>query len=238
MDSSLGKMLDAKKNKGTLHPYLGNSNVRWGDFELSGLSLMKFEDHEEERYSLREGDLVVCEGGEPGRCAIWRGQIPGMKIQKALHRVRATNGLINEYLYYWLTLAARTGLLEPHFTGTTIKHLTGRALASLELPLPPLDVQKEIVGALKPIDQRIDLIRQTIITLEAIAQALFKSWFVDFDPVHAKTEGREPEGMDAATAALFPSEFEESELGLVPKGWRADEIGKVVPCVGGGTPST
>ncbi|MBK9497015.1 MAG: restriction endonuclease subunit S [Xanthomonadales bacterium] len=73
-------------------------------------------------------------------------------------------------------------------------------------------------------DDRIDLLRQTNTTLEAIAQALFKSWFVDFDPVRAKAEGREPEGMDAATAALFPSEFEESELGLMPKGWRVGKL--------------
>src|SRR5574337_748098 len=69
-------------------------------------------------------------------------------------------------------------------------------------------------------------------------RALFKSWFIDFDPVRAKAEGRAPEGMDAATAALFPAEFEESELGLIPKGWRVSELGQTVDCVGGGTPST
>jgi type I restriction enzyme S subunit len=79
----------------------------------------------------------------------------------------------------------------------------------------------------EPLDDRIELLRQTNATLEAIAQALFKSWFVDFDPVRAKAEGREPEGMDAATAALFPSEFEESELGLIPKGWSIRAVGDV-----------
>ena len=72
------------------------------------------------------------------------------------------------------------------------------------------------------LDDRITLLRETNSTLEAIAQALFKSWFVDFDPVRAKAEGRQPEGMDTATAALFPDSFEESELGLVPKGWRVE----------------
>ena len=224
VDSSLGKMLDAKKNKGELQPYLGNSNVRWGQFDLSDLAEMRFEEHEQERYQLLPGDLVVCEGGEPGRCAIWRGQIPGMKIQKALHRVRAKPGLKNEYLYYWLTLAARLGTLEPYFTGTTIKHLTGRALADLELPLPPITVQESIVSTLGVIDERIDCLRQINHTLEAIAQALFKSWFVDFDPVRAKAEGRAPEEMDAATAALFPADFEGSELGDIPKGWRVASL--------------
>ena len=238
VDSSLGKMLDAKKNKGELHPYLGNSNVRWGQFDLSNLAEMRFEEHEQERYQLLPGDLVVCEGGEPGRCAIWRGQIPGMKIQKALHRVRAKPGLKNEYLYYWLTLAARLGTLEPYFTGTTIKHLTGRALAELPVPLPPIKVQESVVAVLGKVDERIDCLGQTNAILEAIAQALFKSWFVDFDPVRAKAEGREPEGMDAATAALFPNEFDASDLGRIPRGWKVEEIGNLVECLGGGTPST
>ena len=219
IDSSLGKMLDAKKNKGTPQPYLGNSNVRWGAFDLNDLAEMRFEEHEEERYGIRDGDLIICEGGEPGRCAIWRNQAATMKIQKALHRVRGKNGLNNEYLYYWLMFAGRAGLLESHFTGTTIKHLTGRALAGIDVPLPPTSDQNVIVSVLGALDARIDNLRQANATLEAIAQALFKSWFVDFDPVRAKAEGREPEGMDAATADLFPGEFEDSELGPIPKGW-------------------
>ena len=101
-----------------------------------------------------------------------------------------------------------------------------------------VEVQREIAGVLGAIDDRIDNLRQTNTTLESIAQALFKSWFVDFDPVRAKAEGREPEGMDAATAALFPSEFEDSELGPIPKGWQVEQIGKLVRCLGGATPST
>ena len=75
-------------------------------------------------------------------------------------------------------------------------------------------------------------------TLEAMARAIFKSWFVDFDPVRAKMDGRKPEGMDAATAKLFPNGFEESELGPIPRGWAVEPVGNVVDCVGGGTPST
>ncbi|MDO9314837.1 MAG: restriction endonuclease subunit S [Burkholderiaceae bacterium] len=218
VDSCLGKMLDAKKNKGTPQPYLGNSNVRWGEFDLVDLAEMRFEATEEERYSLRTGDLVICEGGEPGRCAIWTGP-SGMKIQKALHRIRSMETLDNHYLLYWFRHAARTGYLDSHFTGTTIKHLTGRAIAALEVPLPPVATQRAMVDALKALDDRIALLRETNATLEAIAQALFKSWFVDFDPVRAKQQGLAPAGMDEATAALFPDSFEESALGLVPKGW-------------------
>ena len=85
--------------------------------------------------------------------------------------------------------------------------------------IPDLGTQLNIAEVLGAFDDRITLLRETNATLEAIAQALFKSWFVDFDPVRAKLAGRNPEGMDEATAALFPDGFEESELGLVPRGW-------------------
>lgn len=104
--------------------------------------------------------------------------------------------------------------------------------------VPDLKEQERIADVGESLDDRITLLRETNATLEAIAQALFKSWFVDFDPVRAKAEGRQPEGMDAATAALFPDSFEESELGLVPKGWTVMPIGEAVECVGGGTPDT
>lgn len=232
VESCLGKMLDAKKNKGALQPYLGNSNVRWGKFDISDLSEMKFEVHEDERYSLHTGDLVVCEGGEPGRCAIWNGPA-GMKIQKALHRIRPKETLDNYYLFYWFCLAARTGCLEPHFTGTTIKHLTGRGIGALQIPLPPVATQRAMVDVLRSLDIRITLLGETNVTLESIAQALFKSWFVDFDPVRAKAEGLAPEGMDAATAALFPDSFEESELGLVPSEWTIKRVADVAEIIKG-----
>lgn len=232
VDACLGKMLDAKKNRGTPQRYLGNSNVRWGKFDLSELAEMRFESHEEERYSVRPGDLVVCEGGEPGRCAIWNGQ-PAMKIQKALHRIRSKASLDNHYLYYWFRHAANIGLLEPHFTGTTIKHLTGKAIASLAVPLPPVSTQRAMVDVLRTLDDRITLLRETNATLEAIAQALFKSWFVDFDPVRAKMEGRVPEGIDEVTAALFPDEFEESELGVVPRGWSVRSLDEIANYLNG-----
>ncbi len=101
-------------------------------------------------------------------------------------------------------------------------------LSAVPIYLPPLKAQLEIAETLGALDDRITLLRETNATLEAIAQALFKSWFVDFDPVRAKAEGRQPEGMNDATAALFPDSFEESELGLVPKGWSFRPIGELV----------
>lgn len=239
VDACLGKMLDVKKNKGTPEPYLGNSNVRWGTFDLVNLAEMRFEPHEEERYGLLSGDLIVCEGGEPGRCAIWTGtNSPRMKIQKALHRIRPKGNLNNYFLYYWFCYAAKAGLLEQHFTGTTIKHLTGKAIAALKIPLPPIEFQMALVDVLKTLDDCIALLRETNATLEAIAQALFKSWFVDFDPVHACARGEQPAGLAPEVAALFPDSFEESALGMIPRGWRVLSFTETIDVIGGGTPKT
>lgn len=183
VESCLGKMLDKNKNTGEYHPYLGNSNVRWGAFELDDLSEMKFEAHEHERYGIIKGDLIICEGGEPGRCAIWEDDIPNMKIQKALHRVRPRSGLDSEYLYYWFLFSTRAGHIEPFFTGTTIKHLTGKALKEIPIKIPPLKYQQDGAKLLRGLDKKIILNQKTNQTLDQMAQALFKSWFVDFDPV-------------------------------------------------------
>ena len=115
-----------------------------------------------------------------------------------------------------------------YLTGAVMPKLTQGNLNKILLPCPPLDIQLGIVSVLGALDDRITLLSETNATLEAIAQALFKSWFVDFDPVRAKLEGRAPEGMDEATARLFPDSFEESALGLVPRGWRVGQLGHEV----------
>ncbi|APR03685.1 Type I restriction-modification system, specificity subunit S [Thauera chlorobenzoica] len=128
--------------------------------------------------------------------------------------------------------------ISAYLTGAVMPKLTQGNLNRIEVPCPPQRVQAQIVSVLGALDSRITLLRETNATLEAITQALFKSWFVDFDPVRAKQQGLAPEGMSDATAALFPDSFEESELGLLPKGWRVGTLGQVVETVGGGTPDT
>lgn len=218
VDACLGKMLDKRKNRGELFPYLGNKNVRWGSFDTTHLAQMRFEDHEHDRYGLEQGDLVVCEGGEPGRCAIWRGEVPGMKIQKALHRIRTREQLDNRFLHYWFLLSGRSGTLEPFFTGTTIKHLTARSLSDLQIRLPPKPEQEAIAHILGTLDEKIELNRRMNEKLEAMARALFKSWFVDFEPVRAKMAGRET-GLPQTIANLFPTKFDQVESRDVPAGW-------------------
>jgi type I restriction enzyme S subunit len=111
-------------------------------------------------------------------------------------------------------------------------------LSIIPLPIPPLPEQRAIARILGALDDKIELNRRMNATLEGIARALFQSWFVDFDPVRAKAAGRQPEGMDAATAALFPDAFEDSPLGPVPHGWQVSTIGEEVGIFGGSTPST
>lgn len=115
--------------------------------------------------------------------------------------------------------------------GATRNALTKVMIEDFKAPCPPLHIQSGIADVLSALDDRIALLRASNATLEAIAQAMFKSWFVDFDPVHAKQQGRAPEGMSEATAALFSDSFEESELGLVPRGWSIGSIGKIAEVI-------
>lgn len=178
-DSCLGKMLDQQKNRGEFQPYLANVNVRWGAFDLGDLPRMRFEESEQERYGLRYGDLVVCEGGEPGRCAIWKEQIPNMKIQKALHRVRVHDGLDYRYLYYWFLWAGRRGALDQYFMGATIKHMPGEKLKQVVIDKPPIEIQSRIADILSAYDNLIENNQKQIKLLEEAAQRLYKEWFVD-----------------------------------------------------------
>ena len=141
-------------------------------------------------------------------------------VNNHAHIVVGNERASTRYLEYALLASDITSYL----TGAVMPKLTQGNMNLIEIPCPPRYVQDQIVGVLGSLDDRITLLRETNTTLEAIAQALFKSWFVDFDPVHAKMQGRAPEGMDEATAALFPDSFEESELGDLPKGWRSGDL--------------
>ncbi len=128
--------------------------------------------------------------------------------------------------------------LKQHAVGAVMPNLNEGVIRQIPLTLPPLVEQKAIAAVLGALDDKIDLNRRMNATLEAMARALFQSWFVDFDPVRAKMDGRETFGLDPGTAAALPDSFQESEAGHIPKGWSIEPVGKVVECVGGGTPST
>jgi type I restriction enzyme S subunit len=145
-ESRLGKMLDKAKNTGSAYPYLRNTNVQWNRFELDDIKEIFLEVHELGELRLRRGDLLICEGGEPGRCAIWCDEADEMYFQKALHRVRTIGGVLPEFIVHCLESDAFSGRLNEYFTGATIKHFSGQELNRYTMPLPPLAEQSRIVA--------------------------------------------------------------------------------------------
>ena len=180
VDMCLGKMLDKEKNKGTLFPYLRNKNVRWKNFDLDDLLEMRFEESEEERYSIQRGDLVVCEGGEPGRCAVWENDNV-IKFQKALHRLRPHDNMNVYFLMYVFMLNIQAKNWDRFFTGSTIKHLTGEALKNLQIPIPTLAEQERIVAEIESRFERADALEtavdRALNDAEKLKQAVLKKAF-------------------------------------------------------------
>ena len=179
-DARLGKMLDKEKNTGTPQRYLRNINVRWFNFDLSDLLEMRIGLDEIEKYSIQYGDLVICEGGEPGRCAVWEEQEP-IFYQKSLHRVRFTDGSNPKFYMYYLWFAAQTGQLKRFFTGTGIKHLTGQSLANVPVPSADKNIQDHAVSEIEFRLSVCDSIEQTVDTslqkAEAMRQSILKQAF-------------------------------------------------------------
>ncbi|MGH7944235.1 MAG: restriction endonuclease subunit S [Opitutaceae bacterium] len=142
------------------------------------------------------------------------------------------------FLYYVFTSAEQQEYIRQNAIQTGVPHTNLGILRNTPLTLPPRAQQKAIATVLGALDDKIELNRRMNETLEAMARAVFQSWFVDFDPVRAKLDRRKPTGLDPATAALFPVSFQDSAAGHIPKDWSAQPVGEVVDCVGGGTPST
>lgn len=215
-DFCLGKMLDQKKNRGELMPYLANVNVRWGEFDFDNLREMRFEAGELDRYGLKYGDIVMCEGGEPGRCAIWKDQVPGMMIQKALHRIRPHAFLNSRFLFYSFLKKGRDNELSGLFTGSTIKHLPREKLAKVLIDIPPLPIQEGIADILSAFDDLIENNRRRIALLEEAARLLYREWFVHF---------------------RFPGHAHVKIIAGIPEGWERVPLAEKFDTSSGGTPS-
>lgn len=144
-ESRLGKMLDGKKIIGNnLKPYLRNSNVLWFGFKLNDLLEMDFDEKDRIEFSLRHGDILMCEGGEIGRCAIWRGELEECYFQKAIHRIRLNKNIaLPEYFVYMFWLYTMNGGLNKYMGAATISHLTGEKLKKMKLPIPPKELQTQ-----------------------------------------------------------------------------------------------
>ena len=149
-DTTLGKMLDRGKTRGLpTVPYLRNVNVQWGRIDTHDLLAMELADGDRERFAVQPGDLLVCEGGEIGRAAIWHGRTEYLAFQKALHRIRSRGNLDMSYLRYLLELYDGDGTLEKFSTGSTIAHLPQQKLRALPVPLPLMEEQRQIVDILE-----------------------------------------------------------------------------------------
>jgi len=193
-------------------------------YESAGKSALLFE----------PDTLAISKSGTIGRLGILKDFMCG---NRAVINIRVDlQKCDNRFIFY--SLLHRRSVIEELATGSVQRNLYCSVLGDLEISLPSLTEQKAIARILGTLDDKIELNRRMNATLEALARALFQSWFVDFDPVRAKLDGRQPAGLDEATAALFPSHFQDSPLGHIPEGWTVERVGQVVDCVGGGTPST
>ena len=178
--SRLGKMLDTKHQTGTCkYPYLANFNVQWFRFELGNLNEMDFNEKEREEFCLEDGDLLVCEGGEIGRCAVWHNQIKKCFFQKALHRVRCNQDIIlPDYLSWWFKYNCENG----GFTAiegakATISHLTGTKMKMLDVTVPPIELQEQFVDIIHQVDKSKVAVQKALDETQMLFDSLMQEYF-------------------------------------------------------------
>lgn len=177
--SELGKTLNQSKDTGQLKPYLCSINVQWDHIDLSTVKQARFEDTDDERYSVTAGDLLVCEGGDIGRAAIWSSS-ESMLYQNALHRIRFNDSYLPRFYLHHLHFLKTNGTLDAHYgKGVTIKHLVKSSLMSIPVPVPPLAEQERIVAELDLLEGIIDKQKAQLKELDTLAQSIFYDMFGD-----------------------------------------------------------
>jgi len=190
-------------------------------------------------FPVQEGDVLLSASACLGRIAVVDSQSAGGIPYTGIIRMRPrVASLDRAFLRYLLESTHFQRQVEAMGAGSVLRHFGPMHLRAMTVILPPLSEQRAITHILGALDDKVELNRRTNETLEAIAQAVFKSWFVDFDPVRAKMAGRQPFGMDAATAALFPDSFEDSPLWAIPARWEVGTIGALGEVICGKTPPT
>lgn len=227
---------DSPKESSTGKLLVTSKNVKGGRLVMDSAYLISDEDYAEinRRSKVDQWDLLLTMIGTVGEVCIVEQSEPSFAI-KNVGLLKCGSELRVKWLYYFFRSPQGQALIEQRKKGSTQQYISLKEIRNLPVSYPVDETEvRTVVSYLAMMDDRISLLRETNTTLEAIAQALFKSWFVDFDPVHAKQQGRAPEGMDAQTAALFPDSFEASELGMVPKGWKIRAVEDFAERVGMG----
>ena len=222
-----GSQLHTSDYKETGIPVVMPTNIGEGGIIEDGIARIDQADVERlSQHKLRLNDIVFSRRGDVTKNALIHPHEVGWFCGTGCLKVRLGDELIAnaKFISHYLRLPDIKDWLVRHAVGATMPNLNTGILSAVPIYLPPLQIQLDIAAMLGALDDRITLLHETNATLEAIAQALFKSWFVDFDPVHAKMEGRVPDGMDENTAALFPDGLKETELGMVPRGWQVKTL--------------
>jgi len=191
-----------------------------------------------QRSRLHGGEVLLTLVGTLGEVAIVPDSLRGWNVARAVGVIPVRRDPGSLWVSFCLRSAFIQHCIRTWATTTVQATFNLRDLAKLPIPIPPADTREAIVAVLGALDDKIELNRRMNAKLEEMARALFQSWFVDFDPVRAKLDGREPVGLDPACAALFPESIDGSAVGQIPTGWCIKSVGEVVDCVGGGTPST
>lgn len=210
-------------------PLVRGDNIVQGAMRWDGVKRWPLSERDEYKlYELREGDVVLAMDRpwiEAGLkyAAISNHDLPCLLVQRTA-RLRGGPNLDTRFLRYLIGSREFTHHIHAITTGTAVPHISGRQIKDFAFARPPIAQQRAIAAVLGALDDKIELNRRMNATLEAMARALFQSWFVDFDPVRAKLDRREATGLDPDTAALFPASFRYSELGPIPFGWEVGTI--------------
>lgn len=177
-ESDLGKTLNQSKDTGKMQSYLCSINIQWDAIDLSTIKQARFEISEFDRYSVKSGDLLICEGGDTGRAAIWEGE--PMLYQNALHRVRFNDNVNARFALLYLRYLKNNGDIDSKYSkGVTIKHLVKSSLKSIPIPLPPLSTQQSIVSELDSLSKIIADCKETLKDYDALEQSIFYDMFGD-----------------------------------------------------------
>jgi type I restriction enzyme S subunit len=216
-ETQLGKMLNSSKQTGSAKmPYLRNINLQWGRISLSDIKEMDIFDEEKEQFTLQKGDVLVCEGGEPGRSAVWNIDLP-MAFQNAVHRIRPSSKINSEFLCYQFEWLVKNGFLDENFSGVTIKHFSQQKLRRIKCVIPPIQEQGKIVELLEGQFSRLDSALASIRAVRKKSERFRRSL------LHA-----------AVTGSLSGHEC---QAGALPAGWSLEPLSKCGKWFGGGTPS-